>query len=209
MKQFAQLLLAFTAAVNASPFPQAVTSAIAPSAPAPSGCSASFTGTFGMAIQPLSSSAAPTATSTPSKRLLERRASSTSNLDISAPQPVARAAGDSIPVACATNNTLEMTLSDTVMKDGKQRIGYIAANRQFQFDGPPQAGAIWTAGWSVCDDGAIALGGSKTFYQCLSGTFYNLYDQSIGGQCEAVEMMAIKLEDCGSTGSIADNPLGV
>lgn len=97
-----------------------------------------------------------------------------------------------------------MSLADTTMKDDKQRTAYIASNRQFQFDGPPQADAIYTAGFSVCQDGAIALGSSRTFYQCLSGTFYNLYDQSIGGQCEPVNMMAVKLVYCDDgSGAIA------
>ncbi|KAF2094911.1 hypothetical protein NA57DRAFT_45450 [Rhizodiscina lignyota] len=160
MRRFASILLGLVAAASASPYPQAVTSAIAPAAPAPSGCHASYAGEFGMAIR------------------------------------MKRADSDSTPVACRNNNTLTMTLSNTIMKDDKQRTAYIASNRQFQFDGPPQAGAIYTAGFSVCDDDTIALGGSKTFYQCLSGTFYNLYDQSIGGQCGPVQMRFIKLEDC-------------
>ena len=72
------------------------------------------------------------------------------------------------------------------MTDQAGRTGYIAANDQFQFDKPPQAGAIYTAGWSVCSNGSIALGGSAIFYQCLSGSFYNLYDTSQGGQCAPI-----------------------
>ena len=54
---------------------------------------------------------------------------------------------------------------------------YIAANYQFQFDAPPQAGAIYTTGFSLCSNNSLALGGSAIFYQCLSGSFYNLYDR--------------------------------
>lgn len=63
-----------------------------------------------------------------------------------------------------------MRLANGVLIDSLGRIGSIVANRQFQFDGPPaQAGAIYTGGWSVCPDGLLALGSSKTFYQCDSG----------------------------------------
>ena len=54
---------------------------------------------------------------------------------------------------------------------------YIAANYQFQFDNPPQAGAIYTTGFSLCANNTLALGGSAIWYQCLSGSFYNLYDR--------------------------------
>lgn len=110
----------------------------------------------------------------------------------------ARAAEESIPSACAADNTLTMTLDGTIIKDRKDRTAYIASNRQFQFDDPPQSGAIYTAGFSVCDDGAIALGGSKTFYQCLSGDFYNLYDENWAPQCMPVQFMLVKLMDCES-----------
>jgi len=81
---------------------------------------------------------------------------------------------------------LEITLKDGVLLDSQDRTGYIAANHQFQFDGPPQTGAIYTAGWSACANGSLALGGEATFHQCLSGDFYNLYDESTGEQCNEV-----------------------
>lgn len=79
-----------------------------------------------------------------------------------------------------------MTLTDSVLKDQAGRTGYIAANYQFQFDAPPQAGAIYTSGFSYCSNGSIALGGSAIFYQCLSGSFYNLYDRNWAEHCNAV-----------------------
>lgn len=79
-----------------------------------------------------------------------------------------------------------MTLSDGKLTDSKGRTGYIAANQQFQFDKPPQTGAIYTSGWSVCSNGSLAIGDAAVFYQCLSGTFYNLYDESTGAQCSPV-----------------------
>ncbi|BAO40907.1 cell wall mannoprotein HSP150 [Kluyveromyces marxianus DMKU3-1042] len=99
--------------------------------------------------------------------------------------------------SCKSTGTLEMTLKGAVLTDGKGRIGSIVANRQFQFDGPPpQAGAIYAKGWSLTPAGNLAIGDSDVFYQCLSGEFYNLYDESIGDQCKPVYLQAIDLLDC-------------
>jgi len=102
-----------------------------------------------------------------------------------------------VPVACNSNSTLQLSLAGGTLTDSKGRIGSIVANHQFQFDGPPaQAGAIFTAGWSVCSNGSLALGGSTVFYQCLSGGFFNIYDISIGGQCNAVRLQIVQLVSC-------------
>lgn len=97
-------------------------------------------------------------------------------------------------VTCAGG--LSITLADGVLKDEKGRIGYIASNYQLQFDGPPQAGAIFTAGFSVCGNGSLALGGSNVFYQCLSGSFYNLYDRSWAAQCSPVTINTLMQVAC-------------
>jgi len=77
--------------------------------------------------------------------------------------------------SCKNSGTLALTLKDGVLTDNKGRVGAIVSNRQFQFDGPPpQAGSIYAAGWSITEDGNLALGDSDVFYQCLSGDFYNL-----------------------------------
>ncbi|CAI4963159.1 ANL_HP_G0027550.mRNA.1.CDS.1 [Saccharomyces cerevisiae] len=90
-----------------------------------------------------------------------------------------------------------MSLSKGILTDRKGRIGSIVANRQFQFDGPPpQAGAIYAVGWSITPEGNLAIGDQDTFYQCLSGDFYNLYDKHIGSQCHEVYLQAIDLIDC-------------
>ncbi|KAI9851837.1 MAG: hypothetical protein M1838_002553 [Thelocarpon superellum] len=99
-------------------------------------------------------------------------------------------------VACSSASTLALTLNGGVLKDGKGRTGYVASNQQFQFDDPPQAGAIFTSGFSVCSNGSLALGGSAIFYQCLSGTFFNLYTASQGLQCNPVTINALTLESC-------------
>lgn len=93
--------------------------------------------------------------------------------------------------SCDNPDALLLTLENGVLKDAKGRTGYIASNYQFQFDGPPQAGAIYTAGFSVCANDQLALGPSTTFYECLSGSFYNLYDRNWAPQCEAINIIAL------------------
>lgn len=93
-------------------------------------------------------------------------------------------------------------LSNGVLTDAQSRVGYIADNYQFQFDGPPQAGAIYTGGFSVCENGTLALGGSAIFYQCLSGSFYNLYDRHWAAQCEPILIYVLPCG--GNVGQIGD-----
>jgi len=102
---------------------------------------------------------------------------------------------------------LEITLAGGVLKDSQQRTGYIASNYQFQFDGPPQAGAIYTSGFSVCDNGSLALGGSAVFYQCYSGGFYNLYDRHWAAQCSPIYIEVIGHSGSGSASSGAATQL--
>lgn len=104
-------------------------------------------------------------------------------------------------VSCQTNSTLQLMLSNGTLLDARNRTGYVASNYQFQFDGLPQAGAIYTAGWSVCpgDEGGppmLALGGNTTFYQCLSGRFYNLYTVNWAAQCSPVQLKVTGLVQC-------------
>ncbi|KAI0428452.1 hypothetical protein F5Y09DRAFT_287437 [Xylaria sp. FL1042] len=106
---------------------------------------------------------------------------------------------------CGAEGTLVLSMKDGSTFDAQGRTGYIASNYQFQFDGPPQAGALFTSGFSVCKDNILALGSKKTFYQCLSGDFYNLYDRTWAAQCEPVSLIAIP---CGSKGSAAQSPDG-
>jgi len=154
----ASILLALAASVAAAP--QGVTSAIAPSAPAPSGCLRSTSGTFQITVVNV--------TQTHKKRDIEKR------------------------------DALTLTLADGILKDAKGRTGYIADNYQFQFDGPPQAGALFTSGFSLCGNKTLALGGTAIFYQCLSGGFYNLYDRSWAPQCSPIYIEAMG----GSTPSV-------
>ena len=101
-----------------------------------------------------------------------------------------------LPSTCSITSSLSITLEDSILYDSNGRIGAIVSNQQFQFDGPPpQAGSIYAAGWNIVN-GKLALGKSTTFYQCLSGNFYNLYYSSIGEQCTAVEFNVIVFNDC-------------
>lgn len=93
--------------------------------------------------------------------------------------------------ACSGDGILVAELSDGVISDALNRTGYIASNYQFQFDRPPQSGALYTAGFSHCSNGSLALGGSAVFYQCRSGSFYNLYDRWWAEQCSPVEILVM------------------
>lgn len=95
---------------------------------------------------------------------------------------------------------LTVSLSNGVLTDSVGRRGYIASNYQFQFDNPPQAGAIYTAGWSVLTNGSLALGPSAVFYSCYTGGFSNLYSMSIGAQCDPI---LIDILPCASTSTTA------
>ena len=115
----------------------------------------------------------------------------------SASVQAAPSGGSTQPVACGSDSTLTIQLKNGKLTDNQGRTGYIASNYQFQFDKPAQAGAIYTSGWGVCGNGTLSLGGQTTFYQCLSGDFYNLYDRDFGaGQCKPVELAAVDLKDC-------------
>ncbi len=100
-------------------------------------------------------------------------------------------------VSCKNPGSLALSLNGSVLTDSSGRIGSIVSNRQFQFDGPPpQAGAIYAAGWSITEEGVLALGDSDKFYQCLSGNFYNLYDENVADQCHEIKLEVIELIDC-------------
>ncbi|KAK1566242.1 covalently-linked cell wall protein [Colletotrichum navitas] len=104
--------------------------------------------------------------------------------------------------SCNAEGSLDMTLKDGVLTDSKGRIGSIVSNFQFQFDGPPQAGVIYTSGFSVCTNGSLALGGSTTFFRCLSGNFWNLYDRNWAEQCSPIHLAILP---CGQNAPKFDN----
>ncbi|OTB09401.1 hypothetical protein M426DRAFT_78981 [Hypoxylon sp. CI-4A] len=92
---------------------------------------------------------------------------------------------------CGSDGVLVSTLKDGTILDAKDRTGYIASNFQFQFDAPAQAGALYTSGFSLCENNILALGDNQTFYRCLSGDFYNLYDRNWAAQCSPVSILAV------------------
>lgn len=96
-------------------------------------------------------------------------------------------------------------LSNGVLTDAYQRTGYIASNYQFQFDAPPQAGAIYTAGFSICANDTLALGGSTLWWACASGNFYNLYDRDWAPQCNLVEIDVLPCSGSGSSDPSSSN----
>lgn len=105
-------------------------------------------------------------------------------------------------VDCSDPNALIVQLNNGVLTDAQGRIGEIVANRQFQFDGPPaQAGSIYTAGWSLCGNMSLAIGPTTVFYQCLSGNFYNIYDQPEGAECVLIHQQLLQCADSGTPSS--------
>lgn len=107
--------------------------------------------------------------------------------------------------SCGTEGTLTLTLAGGILHDAKGRTGYIASNFQFQFDEPPQTGAIYTGGFSVCGNGSLALGGSAIFYECLSGSFYNLYNENWAAQCEPVLIDVLPCSSSSGAASVASD----
>jgi hypothetical protein len=157
-------------------YAQAVTDIVVPESPTPEGCQNSRVGTFTITIQNVTGpteSTSAVASTTFAKRY-----------EVPAIKPLRL-----LPRQAA--GVLTMTLNGGVLVDQANRTGYIASNYQFQFDAPPQSGAIYTGGFSLCSNGSLALGGSAVFYQCLSGTFYNLYDRHWAEHCNAVYILAI------------------
>ncbi|KAK4637449.1 Cell wall mannoprotein CIS3 [Fulvia fulva] len=89
------------------------------------------------------------------------------------------------------SGTLRLTLNNGVLKDEQDRTGNIVANNQFQFDKPIQDNAKITEGWAACPNGTLVLGSDAVFKQCLSGNFYNLYDENGAGQCNEIYIQII------------------
>ena len=85
----------------------------------------------------------------------------------------------------------------------------ILTDNRFQFDAPVQAGALQTEGFALCSNNSLALTsgqrpfGATTFWQCLSGDFYNLYADSQGAQCQQIFIQAVN-QGSGSASQISD-----
>ena len=96
---------------------------------------------------------------------------------------------------CQSASTLSLNLTDGVLFDKQGRTGYIAGNYQLQFDQPPQAGAIYTGGFSICNHN-LTLGSSSIFWQCRSGNHYNLYRRSGAAECDPVQLRLLRFSEC-------------
>ncbi|KAM7220422.1 hypothetical protein V8F06_004201 [Rhypophila decipiens] len=101
---------------------------------------------------------------------------------------------------CQQTGELIGRLTNGIFTDASNRTGYIASNFQLQFDAPPQAGAIYTGGFSHCPNGTLALGATTVFYQCRSGGFSNLYDRWWAEQCSAINILMRQCDDQGQIG---------
>ena len=144
-----------------------------------------FTSTFGIAVQPIDA----------------QMESSLLNVQNHPTETSCTLAADATPTAnadaCQYDGTLQLHLVDGILYDSHGRVGSIVANNQFQFDGPPpQHNAIYAKGWSITEDGYLAIGNQEVFYQCLSGDFYNLYDKSIAAQCSPIRLEIVSLIKC-------------
>lgn len=102
----------------------------------------------------------------------------------------------------AADSVLLCTLENGILRDQYGRTGSVVANRQFQFDGPPQAGAIYTGGFSICQNNSLAIGGSTRWFRCMSGDFGNLYDESIGEQCAEIRIVVDFISDPSPSSSL-------
>lgn len=153
-------------------------STLTPNGSIPTAATTDFSGTLGLSIKMLGNASSFTSTGT------------------AAVTSTAKPTQTSLPKSCKGAGFLNMTLSDSLLRDSHGRAGAIVANKQFQFDGPPpQSGTIYAAGWSIYN-GALALGNQTTFYECKSGDFFNLYSELIGDQCYAVEFSLLEFVDC-------------
>jgi len=95
---------------------------------------------------------------------------------------------------CDANGVILGFDSSGLLRDQLNRIGYIADNFQFQFDLPVQAGGYGAKDFSAYKDPQtkdiyLTWRGSPDFYKCRSGSFENLYSQSIAPHCQVTRIM--------------------
>lgn len=104
-------------------------------------------------------------------------------------------------------SNLGINLVNGTLIDNLDRLGSIVANRQLQFDAYGQAGSIYTAGFQACgppEKRLLALGGSTTWWGCVSGAFMNLYDSNIAPQCIPLQLSLLNNQNPGGDLNAAD-----
>ncbi|PUU80704.1 hypothetical protein B9Z19DRAFT_974017, partial [Tuber borchii] len=100
-------------------------------------------------------------------------------------------------IACAGRKTSIMSLADGVLKDSKGRTGCIAANRQFRFYYQPlQRDVLFSGGFSVRENGVLALGQDDVFYGCPCEEVWKPYDMRIADNCHPILQEIGKLIQC-------------
>ena len=59
------------------------------------------------------------------------------------------------------------------------------------FDSSPKAGAIWTAGFTVCQNSVLALGDSTYWYKCpeIGGSNSSIYFSKVDSKCVEVQLL--------------------
>lgn len=147
--QFTLAILALAAIVKASPFPQAVTSAISPTDSAPPGCSPTFSGSFGIAVMNVSSSSMAKRQVTQLSEYVVRRSQVESvipNRPLSSGQPLA-ASVTAAPVSQISDAqpqapTAMMMAPVSMITDGMSLPPFHAPNKS---DMPNRADPGWHA----------------------------------------------------------------
>ena len=100
---------------------------------------------------------------------------------------------------CAPDGVVLRFDRNGLLRDQLNRIGYVADNFQFQFDLPIQAGGFGEKEFGEytnpnTGDVFLTWRGNADFYKCLSGSFSNLYTQSIAPYCEVTKIMLYHCE---------------
>ena len=191
--------LAFAALfVTGNAAPQAVTAIVTPSGTAPEGCVPTGHGRFGLEpkfLDPMYTRSLSLVYSTNASSVhriivgpnhessVEQRSTGLTQFFVNEDGKAVGHGSNDTSCLIYQPGDLAVTLSNGVLHDSLNRTGYIADNFQFQFDNPPQAGAISTAGYTICKNDSLALGSRAVWWLCLSGTFYNMYDRYWAAQC--------------------------
>ena len=101
------------------------------------------------------------------------------------------------------------TLADSILTNigyNSNGIGYISANQSLQFDHTPPIDAVYTAGFSSCPNGSLALGNSTIFYQCFDGNLGDFFDTAVSSTYQAITILINPCSAIASIGNSGVNP---